>query len=76
MLHDYELASGQKVNYSKSTIAFSKNVPSRLNKKLEGWQNKLLSGYLQAYIYDTEHELENRLSESEGLDMGLVEKMQ
>lgn len=32
--------------------------------------------YLQAYIYDTEHELENRLSESEVLDRGTVEKIQ
>lgn len=51
-------------------------IKGRLNKKLEGWQSKLLSGYLQAYIYDTEHELENWLSESEGLDKELVEKIQ
>lgn len=43
------------------TFAYIKGI---LNKKLEGWQGKLLNGYLQAYIYDTEHELENRLSES------------
>lgn len=28
MLHKYELASGQKVNYNKSSIVFSKNVQS------------------------------------------------
>ncbi|XP_004295965.1 PREDICTED: uncharacterized protein LOC101307681 [Fragaria vesca subsp. vesca] len=32
--------------------------------------------YLQAYIYDTEHELQNRLSESEVLEGGIVEKIQ
>ncbi|XP_024186018.2 uncharacterized protein LOC112190772 [Rosa chinensis] len=32
--------------------------------------------YLQAYIYDTEHELDNRLSESVVLDRALVEKIQ
>ncbi|KAL6219754.1 hypothetical protein ACLB2K_007513 [Fragaria x ananassa] len=32
--------------------------------------------YLQAYIYDTEHELDNRMSESVVLDRGLVEKIQ
>ncbi|XP_004308422.1 PREDICTED: uncharacterized protein LOC101310942 [Fragaria vesca subsp. vesca] len=32
--------------------------------------------YLQAYIYDTEHELQNRLSESEVLERGIVEKIQ
>ncbi|XP_024190810.1 uncharacterized protein LOC112194807 isoform X4 [Rosa chinensis] len=32
--------------------------------------------YLQAYIYDTEHELENRLTESEVLERGMVEKIQ
>ncbi|XP_024190017.1 uncharacterized protein LOC112193983 [Rosa chinensis] len=41
VLLDYELASGQKVNFSKSSIVFSKK--ERLNKKLEGWQGKLLS---------------------------------
>ncbi|XP_062005742.1 uncharacterized protein LOC133722901 [Rosa rugosa] len=84
VLLDYELASGQKVNFSKSSIVFSKKVcrslqqliagslgvvivdkhdkylglptylgrnktesfayiQERLNKKLEGWQGKLLS---------------------------------
>lgn len=51
-------------------------IKGRLNKKLEGWQGNLLNGYLQAYIYDTEHELENRLSESEVLGRELVEKIQ
>ncbi|KAL6140312.1 hypothetical protein ACLB2K_058612 [Fragaria x ananassa] len=32
--------------------------------------------YLQAYIYDTEHELQNRLSESEVLERGIVQKIQ
>lgn len=34
MLHDYELASGQKVNFSKSNIVFSKNVPQAQQESL------------------------------------------
>lgn len=32
--------------------------------------------YLQVYIYDTEHELDNRMSQNEVLDRNLVEKIQ
>ncbi|KAL6143230.1 hypothetical protein ACLB2K_053925 [Fragaria x ananassa] len=32
--------------------------------------------YLQAYIYDTEHELDNRMSESSVLDRELIQKIQ
>ncbi|KAK9912022.1 hypothetical protein M0R45_035896 [Rubus argutus] len=32
--------------------------------------------YLQAYIYDIDHELQNRLLESEVLERGLVQKIQ
>ncbi|KAL0302561.1 UNVERIFIED_CONTAM: hypothetical protein Sangu_3093100 [Sesamum angustifolium] len=31
--------------------------------------------YIQMFIYDTEHEIENRLLENNGLDRGLVEKI-
>lgn len=32
--------------------------------------------FLQAYIYDTEHEIDNRMSESEVLERSIVEKIQ
>ncbi|KAK9697218.1 hypothetical protein RND81_08G022400 [Saponaria officinalis] len=58
IISSYEGASGQKINYSKSEVVFSKKVPStvreeilntlgvreeRVWKKVQGWKEKMLS---------------------------------